>query len=125
MKFLESDILSLHIPLTDETDGMCDNHFFESFKKNIILINTSIGEIVPLTTLDHALSSGKIRKAGLDVLEFEKFKNCSPKQIELIKKIVSRLNVIVTPHIAGWTYNSYRKINETLIKKIKQFVEKD
>lgn len=117
--FDETDILSLHIPLTEETRRMVDIDYFKRFQKNIILINTARGEIVPMADLVSAIENGKVRGAVLDVLENEKINNLTPAQQQSFNYLKSRSNVIFTPHIAGWTYESHIKINVALVEKIK------
>ena len=117
--FEETDILSFHIPLTDETRFYVDADFIGSFRKNFFLINTARGEIMKISTLLKKLKSGKIRGAGLDVLENEKILKLSAEQDEIMGELFEMNNVIFTPHVAGWTNESYIKINETLVRKIK------
>ena len=117
--FEETDILSLHIPLTEETRRMVDIDYFKRFQKNIILINTARGEIVPMADLVSAIENGKVRGAVLDVLENEKINNLTPAQQQSFNYLKSKSNVIFTPHIAGWTYESHIKINVALVEKIK------
>ncbi len=117
--FRETDILSFHVPLTEETRLYVNDAFLEQFKKPIILINTSRGEILPLKSLVKFLKNGKIISAGLDVLENEKFKKLTPVQEAMLDELFTMDNVLFTPHVAGWTVESYIKINETLAHKIK------
>lgn len=118
--FEHADILSLHIPLTQETRLMIDNGYLNRFKKKIILINTARGEIVALQTLAEGLASGKVRGAVLDVLENEKLDKLTAAQQEAFQYISKQSNVILTPHIAGWTFESHVKINVALVTKIKE-----
>jgi D-3-phosphoglycerate dehydrogenase len=117
--FQETDILSLHIPLTPETRGMVNTHYLSQFKKKIILLNTARGEIVPLSDLAESFSMGFVRGAALDVLENEKLNELTPVQKEGFRNLISAGNVIFTPHIAGWTFESHVKINVALVEKIK------
>jgi D-3-phosphoglycerate dehydrogenase / 2-oxoglutarate reductase len=117
--FKETDILSLHIPLTEETRGMVSDDYLNRFKKNIILLNTARGEIIPLSALAGAIESGKVRGAALDVLENEKINKLTPEQQQSFDYLRSKSNVIFTPHIAGWTYESHLKINVALVEKIR------
>jgi D-3-phosphoglycerate dehydrogenase len=114
-----TDILSLHIPLTQETRGMVSAAYLSQFKKAVILLNTARGEIVPLADLALALENGKIRGAALDVLENEKLHTLTSLQEQAFNELKARANVIFTPHIAGWTYESHLKINVALVEKIK------
>jgi len=115
----ETDILSLHVPLTPETLAMTKGDFFSEFKKNILFINTSRGEIAPLNSIVKAMQSGKIVKAGLDVLENEKLKTLHKTQKINLAYLKESGRVIFTPHVAGWSTESYIRINKVLIKKIK------
>lgn len=115
----ETDILSLHIPLTPETQKLVNRDYLSRFKKNIVLINTSRGEIVSQADLVDQLESGKVKGAALDVLENEKLKELSPEALGILNKLLQKTNVIFTPHIAGWTFESHKKINVVLVDKIK------
>ena len=118
--FAEADVLSLHIPLTEETKYLVNDAFIKKFKKKLFLINTSRGPIVKTDDLVKNLKRGKILGACLDVIEyeegsFEKMEDGSA--FEFLKKSE---NVILTPHIAGWTVESYRKLSQILADKIKR-----
>jgi D-3-phosphoglycerate dehydrogenase len=117
--YQEGDILSLHIPLTDETRALVNTSYLSQFKKRIILLNTSRGEIIPLSDLAESFSMGFVRGAALDVLENEKLHELSASQREAFRNLISGGNVIFTPHIAGWTVESHIKINVALVEKIK------
>jgi D-3-phosphoglycerate dehydrogenase len=115
----QADILSLHIPLTSETRELVSMEFLNSFRKPIILINSSRGPIAPLEPLLYGLRSGKIRGLALDVLPNEKLTTWSPVEKELFNEIAAYPATIFSPHVAGWTTESYYKINEVLLDKIK------
>jgi D-3-phosphoglycerate dehydrogenase len=115
----EADIVSLHIPLTTETRAMADESYLNRFHKRIIFLNTSRGEIVPLAAVVAGLTSGKIRGAVLDVLENEKLNTLTPAQAQSFNQLRTRTDVIFTPHIAGWTYESHVKINVALTNKMR------
>ncbi|MFD3292489.1 NAD(P)-dependent oxidoreductase [Aquirufa sp. KTFRIE-69F] len=117
--FEQADILSLHIPLTSETRGLISDEFIDSFKKPILLINSSRGPIAPLEPLLHGLRSGRIKGLALDVLPNEKLSSWSPVEKELFAEIAAYPATIFSPHVAGWTTESYYKINEVLLEKIK------
>jgi D-3-phosphoglycerate dehydrogenase len=119
--FDQADVLSLHIPLTSETQGWVNEDFLYRFKKNIFLINTARGELVPLADLRKAIESGKVVGACLDVLENEKLKTLTPAQQQSFAALTQSEQVLFTPHVAGWTHESYVKINETLVRKIMEF----
>lgn len=111
-----SDVLSLHIPLTAETSGMVNEEYLFHFKKQIFLINTSRGKAVQTTAVLKAISQGKILGAGLDVLEIEKFPILAEQQ--WFDQLRKSGKVILTPHVAGWTFESYRKISEVMAEKL-------
>ncbi len=115
-----ADIVSFHVPLTPDTKFYVNDDFIGKFHKNIILINTSRGEIMPLQTLVKSLKSGKIIAAGLDVLENEKMTKLTASQNALMGELAIMENVLFTPHVGGWTVESYIKISETLGNKIKK-----
>lgn len=117
--FEQANILSFHVPLTKETQFLVDEPYLTRFSNPIFLINTARGKIVSLNTLVSALASGKILGAALDVLENEKLAQLTPNQRAAFDQFCQSDRVLFTPHVAGWTFESYEKINQTLIKKIK------
>jgi D-3-phosphoglycerate dehydrogenase len=116
--FAETDILSLHIPLTKETNNLLNINYIAQFQKPFYLVNTARGEIVNLADLEQSLANGKILGACLDVLENEKLATLTPIQAQIFEKLASSNKVIFSPHVAGWTHESYIKINEVLVEKI-------
>ena len=120
--FKKTDLLSIHVPLTDETRMMVDDNFIQKFKKNIFMVNTSRGEIASLKSILEGVQSGKIRGACLDVLENEKLSMLTFEQEDIYSQLFKMKNVILAPHIAGWTVESYRKINEVLVNKISEHI---
>lgn len=118
--FEKTDVLSLHIPLNESSKMLVNDAYLSKFKKNIFLINTSRGEVASVTDILKNLQSGKLRGACLDVLENEKMKQLKVEQEEVYEQLFQMKNVILTPHIAGWTVESYQKINEVLFEKIKK-----
>lgn len=112
----QSDVLSLHIPLTTETRQMVDEEYFFHFRKPIFFINTARGEIVNTQAVLQAINSGKILAAGLDVLEVEKFP--ALQNAAWFNDLKSAGKVILSPHVGGWTFESYRKISEVLADKL-------
>jgi D-3-phosphoglycerate dehydrogenase len=111
-----SDVLSLHIPLTSETKGMVDDEYLFHFKKPIFLINTARGKAVKTTAVLNAIKQGKILGAGLDVLEVEKFPALGEQA--WFDELRQSGKVILSPHVAGWTFDSYRKLSEVLGEKL-------
>ena len=123
--FDKCDILSLHIPLTTETKYLISEKFIHKLKKNIILINTARGECVNTKDLVEALKNKKIKGACLDVLEYENTtfeKMFATKIPEPLAYLIQSENVILTPHIAGWTKESYYKLSKIMAEKIIQAI---
>ena len=114
----ESDVISLHVPLTSECRNFLTLDLLKQFQKPIYLINTARGEIISFETLNQALDLGILKGAVLDVLENEKFSSFTPEQKAEFEKLATRENVLFSPHIAGWTHQSYVKINDVLVEKI-------
>lgn len=114
----QSDVLSLHVPLTKETRQMVNDEYFFHFKKPIFFINTARGEIVSTSAVLANIKTGKILGAGLDVLETEKFPALNEQPWSDALKAEGK--VILTPHVGGWTFDSYRKISEVLAQKLTQ-----
>jgi len=119
-----ADVLSLHTPQTEETKQMINTNFINSFSKEFWLINTARGTSVVTKDLVKALKVGKILGAGLDVLEYEKssFENLfsNNKIPEAFKYLISADNIILSPHVAGWTIESKEKLAQTIVEKIKK-----
>jgi D-3-phosphoglycerate dehydrogenase / 2-oxoglutarate reductase len=116
--FAEVDIISYHIPLTEKTRNLVNAEYLQKFRKNIILLNTARGEIVNLEDLQAALESGKVLGAGLDVLENEKIDALTPLQQVSFDYLIQSDKVVLSPHVAGWTHESYIRINEVLVEKL-------
>ena len=123
-----ADILSLHIPLDASTEYLVDKNFISKMKKNFYLVNTARGKNVKTSALVDALKSGKVKAAALDVLEYEKssFENLdistslSTRNKEDLQFLLESNQVIVTPHIAGWTHQSKEKLAQFIVDKIIQ-----
>ena len=117
----EANIISLHVPLTDETTYLVDDNFINRSAKNFYLINTARGKCVNTKHLVKALANGKIKGACLDVLEYEKtsFENLSKDGLTSdMQYLMNAQNTILSPHVAGWTAESNVKIAEVLLEKI-------
>ena len=121
----KADVLSLHTPQTPLTKGMINTEFIAGFKKPFWLINTARGSAVVTKDLVQALKTKKILGAGLDVLEYEKssFENLfDSNEIPVdFKFLIQSENVILTPHVAGWTIESKLKLAQTIVDKIKKY----
>lgn len=121
--FRDTDILSLHVPLTPETKGFFNLSFFQRFDKPIYLINTARGEILPLEDLLLAIRQGIVKGAALDVLENEKLHTLSTQQKETMEALAATGKVLFTPHVGGWSVESYQKINLVLANKIERLYQ--
>jgi len=120
----EAQVLSLHIPMNIQNKGIINHEFLAKFKSLEYIINTSRGEVLILKDLLKLLKEGRIRGAALDVLENEKFNTFNKEELAIFEELKNIQQVILTPHIAGWSHESYEKINEVLYQKIKKLVEK-
>jgi D-3-phosphoglycerate dehydrogenase len=119
----KADVLSLHIPWTPETNGLVNHYFIQAFTKPFWLINTSRGKNVVTADLVQALKSGKILGAGLDVIEYENssFETLNGEQLPKSYQDLLRFdNVLLTPHIAGWTFESQQRLAQVIVDKIKE-----
>ncbi|RDY60142.1 2-hydroxyacid dehydrogenase [Flagellimonas nanhaiensis] len=117
-----SDVVSLHVPQTELTTGMVNTEFINSFHKPFWLLNTARGKCVVTRDLVEALKSEKILGAGLDVLEYEKksFENMFIQKPKAFKYLRKAKNVVLTPHVAGWTKESKEKLAQTIVDKIQE-----
>ncbi len=117
------DVLSLHLPWTPETDKMVNTEFINGFAKSIWIINTSRGKNIITADLVSALQSKKVLGAGLDVLEYEKlsfetlFQEATTP--EAFQYLLNAKNVILSPHIAGWTVESHERLAQVIVDKLK------
>lgn len=121
----KSDIISLHLPLTKETEYFIDDKFISEVEKKFYLINTARGKNVLTSSLVRALKQGKIKGAVLDVIEYEKtsFEGIDSKNQDF-EYLLEASNVILTPHIAGWSIQSKEKLAQVIVDKIKNFYQK-
>ena len=117
--YAQTDVLSLHVPLTDETHHMVTADFIDRFEKPLYILNTARGKVLVLKDLLQQMEQGKVLGAALDVLENEKLHTLTPSERAVFEALINKNNVILTPHVGGWTHESYRKINEVLANKLK------
>jgi D-3-phosphoglycerate dehydrogenase len=124
--YQKSDVISFHIPQNEETLFWVDDLFFEKISKPFYLLNLSRGKIVSIKALLNAIEVGKVKGAGLDVLEFEKasFESFDQEKAEDFKALVSNQKVLLTPHVGGWTKESYLKLSTVLGEKILNWYKK-
>ena len=118
-----ADIISLHLPLTHETQHMVDAEFLQTCKKGAILINTSRGKVVDTTALVHALENSHLGGACLDVFENEKPNTYSKAESNTYDRLYARENVVLSPHVAGWTNESLRRIADVMLDKLDTLIE--
>ena len=119
--FDEADILSIHVPLTEETRFMINKSFIDQFKKPIYIINTARGKCLKTEDLVQAIETGKVKGACLDVLEYEStsFESFEESNIsEAFKYILASDKVLLSPHIAGWTHESNYKMSKIIAEKM-------
>ena len=112
------DVISFHVPLTEETHHFANDNFFQSLKRKPWILNTSRGPIVNTQHLKAAIINNAISGAGLDVLENEKLASYSNDEKELFDWLIDQPNVIITPHIAGYSYEAFLKMSEVLLEKL-------
>jgi len=114
----ESDVISLHLPLTAETRNLVNWNFINRCKDKVIILNTSRGKVVNTMHLVEALEQGKVGGACLDVFENEKPHTYSQSEINTYTRLNSMDNVVLSPHVAGWTFESLKKIAKVILEKI-------
>ncbi|MBK6263758.1 phosphoglycerate dehydrogenase [Marivirga sp. S37H4] len=120
----KTQILSIHIPLIKENRALIDKSYLTSFKRLDYLVNTSRGEVLVLEDLLSLLQAQSLKGAALDVLENEKINSLSSHEQSVFEQLVQLPQTVLTPHVAGWSFESYQKINEILTFKIEKLVEK-
>ncbi len=113
-----ADVISFHVPLCDGTRHMADEDFFNKLKNNPIIINTSRGNVIDTAAMINALKENKISGAALDVLENEKWETFSEIENEQMEYLLQKDNVLITPHIAGYSKEAFFKMSEVLVTKL-------
>lgn len=117
--FEQADIISFHVPLTDETYHYLNDAWLSSFHKNIIVINASRGQVVDTASLVKNIELGKVLGCCLDVFENEKLEALEAGQKKNFEYLISHPRTVLTPHVAGWSEQSFEAISELLLQKIK------
>ena len=113
-----ADVVSFHLPLTADTKHLANEAFFASLQKRPYLLNTARGKIIDTVALISALESGKLRGAGLDVLENEKLDMLTDLEKKQFNILANHPAVILTPHIAGYSHESFEKMAAVLLTKL-------
>ena len=113
-----SDIITLHVPLTDETRYMVNESFIEKCRRPFYLLNLSRGEVVNTTDVIEAMENNHIAGFAADVLENERLQKFTEAENKWFNALVQNPRVVLAPHIGGWTHESYRKISEVLAAEV-------
>jgi D-3-phosphoglycerate dehydrogenase len=114
-----ADVISFNVPLTQETFHMADANFFKHLERKPYLLNASRGKVIDLGLLKTALENKTVSAVGLDVLENEKLETYTPGEKELLDWFLAQPNVIITPHIAGYSHEAFYKMAFILVEKLK------
>jgi len=117
-----AEVLSVHIPYSADNHRYINEAFLKGFAAPVWLLNTARGEVLDQAALVRGLQTGAVRGAALDVLENERLSALSPEQQVTFDFLRNAANVVLSPHIGGWTHQSYARINEVLARKIGAFL---
>lgn len=116
--YAQAEIVTTHLPLTDETFHLANEQFFRAFAQPIYYINASRGKVVDTPALADALESGLVKGACLDVLENEKLSAYTPSEQALFQRLLTNPDVVLTPHIAGYSHEALIKMAKVVLRKL-------
>ena len=114
----QAEIISFHVPLTELTAGMVNAAFLNTLQRQPLLVNTSRGAIIKLEDLINALDQEKLRGVALDVLPNEDLSSYTPLENEQLERLTCKNNVLLTPHIAGYSYEAFERMSAVLLEKL-------
>lgn len=120
-----ADILTLHVPLTPETHHLINDEWIRRCSKNVVLLNLSRGKVVDTRAVMNQIKAGKVTAAAFDVLENEKLHTLTATEKEVFDFLIQSDKVVLSPHVGGWTIESYEKISTVLLQKIKQLTMRE
>ncbi|WP_139922652.1 NAD(P)-dependent oxidoreductase [Hymenobacter sp. DG01] len=119
-----AEVLSIHIPYSPANHHFVNEEFLAGFQNPLWLLNTARGEVLDHAALVQRLQTGQLRGAALDVLENEKLPTISPEQQARFDYLRAAPNVVLSPHVGGWSFQSYERINQVLARKLREFLQR-